>query len=88
MSEGVLHDCVLFWQRHWPLVDRRVPAAPPAGQQQMHPDHEDGAVGDAVDHLPQPEIQYQQSDRYTVATVHAVMFVDEQVKQWDVRIRH
>lgn len=55
---------VLFWQRYWALVDRRVPSAPLAGQQQMHPHHEDSALGDAVDRLSQPEIQCPQSDRY------------------------
>lgn len=54
---------VLLSQRDWALADGRVPAAPPAGRQQMHPDHEDGPLGDAVDGLPQPEIQHRQSDR-------------------------
>lgn len=45
------------------MADGCVSATPPAGRQQMHPDHEDAALGHAVDRLPQPEVQNWQSDR-------------------------
>lgn len=54
--------CGLFGQRHWTLADGCVSAAPPAGWQQMHPDHEDGALVHALARLPQPEVQNRQSD--------------------------
>lgn len=53
----------LFCQRHRALADGCVSATPPAGRQQMHPDHEDAALGHAVDGLPQPEVQNWQPDR-------------------------
>lgn len=54
-------------QRDWPLADGRVPLAPPAGRQQVHLDHEDGALGNAVDRLPQPEVPDRQSDGYKLS---------------------
>lgn len=64
--------CLVLWkwilqkfpQRDRALADGCFPSAAPAGWKEMHVDHEDGALGDALDRLPQPQIQYWQSNRY------------------------
>ena len=78
---------VLFRQRNRSLAHRRVSPHPAAGQQQMHLHHEDGAVGDALDRLPQPEIQRQQSHRFE-SRERFTMFLGEQVVWFIYNMKH